>query len=47
MNIAYPYNPLTYSQCRQHLALLTDAQRGMLVRRIARWRELTGSEEGR
>ena len=31
----------------RRLLELTDVQRGMLVRRIGRWQEMTGSEEGR
>jgi hypothetical protein len=44
MTTSYPYNTLTYSQCGHRPALLTDAQRGNLVSRIERWREMVKRE---
>jgi hypothetical protein len=40
----YPHNTLTYSHCGHRLALLADAERGNLVQRIERWREMVKRE---
>jgi hypothetical protein len=40
----YPHNTLTYPHCGHRPALHADAERGNLVQRIERWREIVKRE---